>query len=566
MNNFKFINKTIGHFLFVIVLIFFSTLNAKNIDKFFKSEFISDYFSGILLLNQENYEDSYKYLKKLDGLEENHKSFATKYLYTLVNSGNFNQAVNFAKKLEKEQKDSFESDLVIGVFNLKNSKFKTSNKYFLKAKQRYSRTVLDNYVAHSLYNWSNLETEEFEKALNNLNKIDNRFENLKNIQNVFLHCYFNSGKTKLFYEKLLSNQEIDFSRYNYFYAKYLYNIGEKDQAKTITEVSLKKYPRNLLLNQFKIDLANKSNKFDFDCRKKNHVVAEILYVTANALSSQSAYSLSNFYLNLSKHLNRDFHAFDTLLAENFYKIEDFLSAKKIYQKLKNHGNAFKWYSNKQIARIFILQGDKKKGVKLFKDSYDSLFIKGVYQTFDYAEFLKNNEKFNKSIKYYTKILNLIDKNHQLYPEVTDGRGVAFERIGEWEKAEKDLLASLKASPNQAYVINYLAYSWIEKGEKIEKSLMMLEKANQLKSNDPYILDSLGWALFKLKRYKESKNYLQLAVRLMPEDPIVNDHYGDVLWKNGKEIQARYYWNYVLNLEKLEINLKEKVQQKLIKGL
>ena len=96
--------------------------------------------------------------------------------------------------------------------------------------------------------------------------------------------------------------------------------------------------------------------------------------------------------------------------------------------------------------------------------------------------------------------------------------------------------------------------------------MMLEKANQLKSNDPYILDSLGWALFKLKRYKESKNYLQLAVRLMPEDPIVNDHYGDVLWKNGKEIQARYYWNYVLNLEKLEINLKEKVQQKLIKGL
>ena len=212
MNNFKFINKTIGHFLFVIVLIFFSTLNAKNIDKFFKSEFISDYFSGILLLNQENYEDSYKYLKKLDGLEENHKSFATKYLYALVNSGNFNQAVNFAKKLEKEQKDSFESDLVIGVFNLKNSKFKTSNKYFLKAKQRYSRTVLDNYVAHSLYNWSNLETEEFEKALNNLNKIDNRFENLKNIQNVFLHCYFNSDKTKLFYEKLLSNQEIDFSR------------------------------------------------------------------------------------------------------------------------------------------------------------------------------------------------------------------------------------------------------------------------------------------------------------------------------------------------------------------
>ena len=72
---------------------------------------------------------------------------------------------------------------------------------------------------------------------------------------------------------------------------------------------------------------------------------------------------------------------------------------------------------------------------------------------------------------------------------------------------------------------------------------MLEKANKIKSNDPYIIDSLGWALFKLKRYKESKDYLQLAVKLMPADPIVNDHYGDVLWKNGNKIQARYYWSY-----------------------
>ena len=87
---------------------------------------------------------------------------------------------------------------------------------------------------------------------------------------------------------------------------------------------------------------------------------------------------------------------------------------------------------------------------------------------------------------------------------------------------------MHASPNQAYVINYLAYSWIEQGVKIEQSLKMLEKANKLKSNDPFIIDSLGWALFKLERYKESKDYLQLAVRLMPADPVVNDHYGDVL--------------------------------------
>ena len=137
---------------------------------------------------------------------------------------------------------------------------------------------------------------------------------------------------------------------------------------------------------------------------------------------------------------------------------------------------------------------------------------------------------------------------------------------EWHKAEKDLLSSLEASPEQAYVINYLAYSWIEQGVKIEQALKMLEKANNLKSNDPYIIDSLGWALFKLKRYEDARSHLQSAVKLMPSDPIVNDHYGDVLWKSGNKIQARYYWSYVLNLEDTEEDLKNNIKNKLILGL
>ena len=134
------------------------------------------------------------------------------------------------------------------------------------------------------------------------------------------------------------------------------------------------------------------------------------------------------------------------------------------------------------------------------------------------------------------------------------------------KAEKDFLNSLSVSPNQAYVINYLAYSWIEKGINIEKSLEMLKTANSLKGNDGYITDSLGWALFKLKRYKEAEKYLRLAVILMPSDPIINDHYGDVLWMNNEKIQARYYWKYVFNLEEAEEKLKKSVKEKTVFGL
>ncbi len=553
-------------FLFVILLITFSTIEGKTLEKYSKGENIANYFSGILLLNNSKYSRSYKYLKKLDGLEESHPFYASKYLYSLVNSGNFSQAYNFSKKLEKRKIDTIESNLVLGTHYLKNSQLDYAKKYFDKAKRLTDRSLLDNYITNSLYLLSSLKNIKLEKAELNLLSFDDRFENLNKIQDVFLYCYFNSEKTEAKFQSLLENKKIDFSRYSYFYAKYLHDAGKSSQAKKIIQESLKNNPRNLLLNQYKFDLEKTKAGFYFDCNNESHIAAEILFISASALSSQSLYYSSNFYLNLAKYLNKEFQAYISLEAENFYNVEDFAKAKNSYKKLTNYGEAFKWYSYKQISKILIQEKKEELSIKLLSKAYNELHSKGLYEIFDYAEFLKNNEKFKESIKFYSEILDSINQSHPLFPEVTDSRGVAYERIGEWNKAEKDLLASLEASPDQAYVINYLAYSWIEQGVKIKKSLEMLEKANKIKSNDPYIIDSLGWALFKLKRYEESKEYLQLAVRLLPADPIVNDHYGDVLWKNGNIIQARYYWNYVLNLEKAEKDLKDEVEKKLIKGL
>ena len=562
MKIFKFNFKIIGQIFFVII--FFSTTAANSLDKFSKVDRISDYFSGILLLNNNQYEESLKYFDKLKGLENSHLNYSVKYLYSLINSGNFKEAYNYSQKLEKQKLDIFESQLISGIFYLKNSNKDKAQYYFTKAKSNNTRFILNNYVVSSLLNWSNLSN--LNNAQIELEKIDRRFENLQKIQNVFLNCYFDSPKTNGLFNELTMNQKTDFSRYYYFYASYLASNGEINNASEIVNSALKLYPRNLLLNQFKIDLKNGKNISVFNCKKEEHVIAEILYITANALSSQSIFPLSNFYLNLAKYLNKDFNSYDTLLAENFYNTNNLKKAEKIYNDLGNNGEAFNWYASKQLARIFIKDENKDKALKLLKKSYNSLPNKKIYETFDYAEFLKNNEKFEESISLYTKIINRIEKKHPLYAEVTDGRGVAYERIGEWNKAEKDLLASLKAKPDQAYVINYLAYSWIEQGIKVKRSLSMLEKANRLRANDPYITDSLGWALFKLKRYEEAKYYLQLAVKLMPADPTINDHFGDALWKNGNKIQARYYWNYVLGLETTKDKLKKTIEQKLIKGL
>ena len=208
-------------------------------------------------------------------------------------------------------------------------------------------------------------------------------------------------------------------------------------------------------------------KKDFDCKHTSDVVAEILYISANALSSQSFYSVSSFYLNLAKYLNPKFISFETLLAENFFRIENYKKSEQIYNKIKKEGSAYYWYSTKQKAKILKQLKKSDKAIKLMIENFERLDIKGVYEKFDFAEFLKNNNKYEESIRHYSEVLKSINNDHPIFAEVTDGRGVAYERLGKWEEAEKDLINSLQADPNQAYVINYLAYSWIEKGINIE---------------------------------------------------------------------------------------------------
>ena len=176
--------------IFVIVFIFFSTLQAKNLDKFNKAQSISDYFSGILHLSENKYSESNNFLKRLDGLESSHQNYSTKYLFSLVNSGKLSQAFHYSNKLERESKDSYVSDLITGVYLLGNSKFKKSKNYFLKAKNRETNSVLENYIANSLFIWSDIDQKNFDNAKIDLNKLDARFENLQKIQRILCKLWF----------------------------------------------------------------------------------------------------------------------------------------------------------------------------------------------------------------------------------------------------------------------------------------------------------------------------------------------------------------------------------------
>ena len=557
--------------LIICVLLFLNTFNvltARNIDKFYDAKDVTNYFSGILAINDNQYQKSYDYLKLLNNLEDSHYGYSQYYLYSLVALKKFKDAKNYSKKLEKKKIDDFQSDLVSVVYFLESKNFEKASVYIEKLKKKSQPGSIQDLISSSLNSWSNFRSvDNLSSALNLLEDIPKKFKNLKNIQKTFAYCYFDSDQTDELFRKLTSRTDINYAKYFFFHANYLVSKNEIKKANKILGRSLNLYPRNLTLNQFKEDLEQKKIfNNQFDCKNSTDVIAEILYVVANGFAVQQNYVASNFYLNLAKYLNPNFISFEVLHAENFFTISEYSEAKKRYDEIQKHGSIYSWHASMQTTSVLIEQDNKKEAVIFLEKAFKKIENPKTYEIFDYAEFLKNNEMYKESIKHYSKIINTIDKKHDLYGKVLDGRGVAYERTDQWTKAQADLLNSLNASPNDAYVINYLAYSWIEKGVNIEKSLNMLKKANKLKPNDGYIIDSLGWAMFKLQNHKEAKKYLQVAVRFMASDPVVNDHYADSLWMNNNFLQARYYWNYVLKLEKTEKKLKREIKQKLLFGL
>ena len=128
------------------------------------------------------------------------------------------------------------------------------------------------------------------------------------------------------------------------------------------------------------------------------------------------------------------------------------------------------------------------------------------------------------------------------------RGVAEERANDWARAEADLKKALALQPNQPLVLNYLGYSWIDKGENLGDALGMIKHAVDLRPNDGYIVDSLGWAYFHLHDFDHATEYLERAIELLPEDPTINDHLGDAYWRSGRLAEARYQWRRALQFQ------------------
>jgi tetratricopeptide (TPR) repeat protein len=180
--------------------------------------------------------------------------------------------------------------------------------------------------------------------------------------------------------------------------------------------------------------------------------------------------------------------------------------------------------------------------------------------------LRNKKRFGEAVTAYDEAIRraaaegLPDRWSLFYD-----RGVSYERSGQWPKAEADLEHALELKPDQALILNYLGYSWIDRGEKLAQGLKMIEKAVELRPEDGYIVDSLGWAHFRMGDFPGAVQYLERAVELVPSDPTINDHLGDAYWRTGRLTEARYQWRRALQFGPEKDDIKP-IEAKLDHGL
>ena len=404
-----------------------------------------------------------------------------------------------------------------------------------------------------------------EKKLPNENK---DLGNLSLISSTFQRCYLQDLNTETFFLNLINNNDTDFTRYTFFY---LANLIEKNQIKDAKEITndIKFINTSLLLSQGKSWIESgqlkKLNEV-FSCNNHNDLISEFLFLVSNLYSSQDDFVKSNFYLNLSYYLNPKFYFNLSLIAENQFLNQEYDKVKKTLRKFQKQDSFYYWYKLKKEAQIISKETNQKESLNYLKANFEKIKKPNEKILFDIANFYRNAKDYDQAISYYTKVLNIVGDDIEIKSDLLYRRGASYERMGNYKEADKDMLLSLKINPDDAYVLNYLAYSWLERDYKINTAIEMLEKAYSLENNDPYITDSIGWAYYLIDDYVKAEKYMKRAIELMPNDAIVSDHYGDILWKLGQKIQARYFWKSVLKINDVDEELLKKVNSKIIKGL
>jgi tetratricopeptide (TPR) repeat protein len=292
-------------------------------------------------------------------------------------------------------------------------------------------------------------------------------------------------------------------------------------------------------------------------------LSEVFYGLGEALTAEGGVSVGTLYLQMALEIR----------ANSPYALA---ALANVYETTKRYQDAIDIYDRIPKGTPLQTSIDIRKAINLnMLDRVDEakVLLEQIVQSNSddlrpldaLGTIMRGRKRYAEAADYYTRAIALIPRPEKRHWSYWYARGTSYERLKKWPLAEADLQKALQLQPDQPLVLNYLGYSWIDQNRNLKQGMALIEKAVALKPDDGYIVDSLGWAHYRLGNYKEAVRYLERAVELKPEDPVLNDHLGDALWRVGRTREARYQWEQALTLSPEPEDL-DKIRRKAQKGL
>jgi Flp pilus assembly protein TadD len=291
--------------------------------------------------------------------------------------------------------------------------------------------------------------------------------------------------------------------------------------------------------------------------------AEMFHSVGVALAREGSPEISAVFLRLGMYLDTNADVIDLVYGQLLDGAGQHQAANAVYDAIPPN-SPMKPMAIVRAAENLDALGDRDEALRRLgnivqtnPNDLDALSVLGDMQ--------RSAQLYSEAAETYTKAIEVAGGDAPGDWRYYYVRGISYERNKEWPKAEVDFKRALELNPDQPQVLNYLGYSWVDQGINLLPALEMIEKAVAAAPNDGYIIDSLGWAFYRLGRFEEAVEQLELAVRLRSTDPEINDHLGDAYWRTGRELEARFQWNIAAAVDE-EGNVKERVAEKLANGL